>query len=130
MTTKVTAPKTTRKKPRKTTRTTTLGDLAKLIRSKNAGAFMLTFDVMFHDDETYRRVLASKVLTKASFAKLYKMPEEDVAYFESDAAKAIKISIPRPYFQGDLDDGDLYGGQQHGPRVPWVGPDELRPVVQ
>jgi uncharacterized protein DUF4387 len=123
MTTKATAAKTMRKKPRKTARATTLGDLAKLIRSKNAGAFMLTFDVMFHDDQTYRRVLASKVLTRASFAELYKMPEEDVSYFECDAAKAIKISIPRPYFQGDLDDGDLYGGQQHGPLVTLVVPD-------
>ncbi len=27
-----------------------LGDLARLIRSKNAGPFMLTFDVMFEDE--------------------------------------------------------------------------------
>lgn len=106
-----------------TTHMTTLGELAKLIRSKNAGPFMLTFDVMFHDEEAYRRVLALKVLTKESFAKLYNVPEEDVSYFECDAAKAIKISIPRPYLQGDLDDGDLYGGQQHGPLVSLVVPD-------
>jgi hypothetical protein len=102
---------------------TTLGELAKLIRSKNAGAFILTFDVMFHDEETYHRVLASKALTRESFAKLYRLPEEDVSYFEYDAASAIKISIPRPYFQGALDDGDLYGGQQHGPLVSLVVPD-------
>lgn len=102
---------------------TTLGELAKLIRSKNAGPFTLTFDVMFHDEETYRRVLASKVLTQESFAKLYKLPKEDVSYFEYDAARAIKISIPRPYFQGALDDGDLYGGQQHGPLVTLTIPD-------
>jgi hypothetical protein len=35
----------------------TLGELAKLIRSKNAGPFVLTIDVMFEDEETYRRVL-------------------------------------------------------------------------
>ena len=27
-----------------------LGDLAKLIRSKNAGLFWITFDIMFADD--------------------------------------------------------------------------------
>lgn len=100
----------------------TLGELAKLIRSKNAGPFVLTIDVMFEDEESYRRVLNSKVLTKQSFAKLYRMQEEDVSIFEYDAACAIKISIPRPYIQGDLDDGDMYGGQQHGPLVDLLVP--------
>ncbi len=101
----------------------TLGELAKLIRSKNAGPFTLTFDIMFQDEATYHRVLASKVLTKQSFAKLYKLPEDEVMFFEYDAAHAIKISIPRPYIQGDLDDGDMYGGQQHGPLVDLVVPE-------
>ena len=98
----------------------TLGELAKLIRSKNAGAFILTFDVMFEDEATYRRVLASNALTRKSFAKIYKLSENEVMFFEYDAACAIKISIPRPYTQGDLEDGDMYGGQQHGPLVDLV----------
>ena len=101
----------------------TLGELAKLIRSKNAGAFNLTFDVMFEDEKTYRRVLASNVLTRQSFAKLYKVSENEVKFIEYDAACAIKISIPRPYIQGDLEDGDMYGGQQHGPLVDLIIPD-------
>ena len=100
-----------------------LGDLARLIRSKNAGAFMLTFDVMFDDDATYQRVLKSRVLTKERFAKIYQVPEEDVLFFEHEAAKAIKISIPRPYVQGARDDGDAYGGQQHAPLVELELPD-------
>jgi len=42
-------------------------------------------------------------------------PKEDVLFFRHDAARAIKISTPRPYVQSDLDDGDAYGGQQHAP---------------
>lgn len=99
------------------TNRTTLGELATLIRSKNAGAFTLTFDVMFDTEEVYRRVLRSRVLTKAVFAELYRVPEEEVMFFEHDAARAIKISIPRPAIQGDRDDGDMYGGQQHAPLV-------------
>lgn len=95
----------------------TLGELARLIRSKNAGPFMLTFDVMFDDEATYRRVLGSQVLTRAAFSAMYHVPERDVVFFEHDAARAIKISIPRPYVQCDLDDGDAYGGQQHAPLV-------------
>lgn len=101
---------------------TTLGELAKLIRSKNAGPFTLTFDVMFEDEATYRRVLDSKVLTKEVFAKLYRMPVDEVMFFEHDAARAIKVSIPRPYIQGDREDGDMYGGQQHAPLVELVVP--------
>jgi hypothetical protein len=33
----------------------TLGDVAKLVRSKNAGRFWLTIDIMFGDVEAYRR---------------------------------------------------------------------------
>jgi hypothetical protein len=100
-----------------------LGDLARLIRSKNAGPFMLTFDVMFSDEETYRKVLRLKVLTKEVFCKIYHVPEKDVLFFEHDDAKAIKISIPRPYVQCDKDDGDVYGGQQHAPLVEIKIPD-------
>ncbi|MGZ9039111.1 MAG: DUF4387 family protein, partial [Burkholderiales bacterium] len=34
-----------------------------------------------------------------------------------DAANAIKITIPRPIVSGDVNDTDVYGGQQHGPLV-------------
>jgi len=94
-----------------------LGDLAKLIRSKNAGAFWLTFDIMFDDEESYRRVLKSDAITPAAFAAIYKVPPGDITFVHHDAARAIKISIPRPIFQGEMEDADLYGGQQYGPLV-------------
>lgn len=94
-----------------------LGDLARLVRSKNAGPFNLTFDIMFDDEATYRRVIASDVLTKESFAKIYRVPLEDILFVHHDAARAIKISIPRPIPQCDLEDCDTYGGQQYGPLV-------------
>lgn len=101
----------------------TLGELASLIRSKNAGPFALTFDIMFDNETAYRRVVRAKVLNKEMFAALYRVPPEDIVFFEHDAAKAIKISIPRPAIQGDLDDGDGYGGQQYGPLVEIEVPD-------
>ena len=100
-----------------------LGDYAKLIRSKNAGPFMLTFDIMFSDEKSYRKIINSKVLTKAIFSKIYNVSENLVLFFEHDAARAIKISIPRPYIQCDLNDGDVYGGQQHAPLVDIEVPD-------
>lgn len=103
---------------------TTLGSLARLIRSKNAGPFVLTFDVMFETEAMYRRVVRSGVLTAAVFARLYAVPEASVRFFTHDAARAIKISIPRPVSQGSREDGDMYGGQQHALLVDLVVPDD------
>lgn len=89
-----------------------LGSLAKLIRSKNAGPFNLTFDIMFEEEETYRRVVQSGVITRSLVSKLYNVSENEVLFFEHDLARAIKFSIPRPYIQGQVEDGDTMGGQQ------------------
>ena len=92
-----------------------LVDLATLIRSKNAGPFFLTFDIMFSDEEPYRLVTESHLLSEQAFAELYKCPASSVRVFECESALAIKFSIPRPIPQGDLGDGDLHGGQQFAP---------------
>jgi hypothetical protein len=94
-----------------------LHELAKLIRSKNAGPFQLTIDVMFEDQETYHRVLESGVISADKFSSLYGTPESDVQIINYDAANAIKVTIPRPIISGDFGDGDMMGGQLYGPLV-------------
>jgi hypothetical protein len=93
----------------------TLGELARLIRSKNAGPFELTFDIMFADREVYERVKASGALTREAVAQRYRLPAEEVKFFVCDNALAFKASIPRPHFQGDIRDSDGHGGQQYAP---------------
>ena len=93
----------------------TLGELARLIRSKNAGPFELTFDIMFADREVYDRVKQSGVLSREAVARRYGLPAEKVKFFECDNAMAFKASIPRPVFQGDVRDSDGHGGQQYVP---------------
>lgn len=92
-----------------------LHTLARLIRSKNAGPFELTFDIMFDDAATYQRVRDSGALSAAVVGRLYGLPEARVKFFHCDHARAIKASIPRPAIQGDLDDSDGHGGQQYAP---------------
>ena len=92
-----------------------LWEVTKLVRSKNAGPFVLTFDIMFDDPEVYTRVRDSGALNKGLVARLYRQPEEDVLFFNCDNALAIKFSIPRPVFSGDLEDSDIFGGQQYAP---------------
>ena len=102
-----------------------LWEVTKLVRSKNAGPFMLTFDIMFDDRETYERVRDSGVLNKELVARIYKQKEEDALFFNVDNALAIKFSIPRPTFSGDLDDSDVYGGQQYAPLLDIEVPDAV-----
>ena len=94
---------------------TQIAELARLIRSKNAGPFELTFDIMFDDAATYERVKHSGAVSREAIASRYGLPVADVKFFYCDNAYAIKASIPRPYFQGDLLDSDGHGGQQYAP---------------
>ena len=94
---------------------TELRDLAKLIRSKNAGPFQLTFDVMFDDEATYQRCKQSGAFKSDLMSKRLRTDQGRIRIFFCDAAYAIKISIPRPYSQGDLRDSDGHGGQQYSP---------------
>lgn len=88
-------------------------DLCSLIRSKNAGPFTLTFDVMFSSTENYARAKASQPITAKLMADMFQQREEDVLVVYHDRALAIKASLPRPVIQGDPADGDCYGGQQY-----------------
>jgi hypothetical protein len=94
---------------------TKLAELASLIRSKNAGPFQLTFDIMFDDKNVYEQVKSSGRISAKTIADIYGVPEKDVLFFFVDNALAVKASIPRPVFQGDLGDPDGHGGQQYAP---------------
>jgi hypothetical protein len=90
-------------------------DVAKVCKSKNAGPFELTVDVVFDAWETFQRVKASGVLCPALFARLYNVPEERVLFTPYDAAFAFKATFPRLVPAGDFGDTDVYGCQQHAP---------------
>ena len=94
-----------------------LWEVTKLIRSKNAGPFELTFDIIFKDRGTYEKVRDAKLINADWFAKTYRLTPEVVSIINYDPAIAIKITIPRPTISGDTNDSDVYGGQQYGPLV-------------
>jgi hypothetical protein len=95
----------------------TLHELARLIRSKNAGPFELTIDVMFETRDAYERVRSSSVLSVENVARIYSVDPALVSRFEADVAMAIKVSIPRPVASGSVEDTDIFGGQFHSPLV-------------
>ena len=92
-----------------------LGKLARLIRSKNAGPFWVTFDIMFANDEDFESVVSAKILTKNWIARKYQVQEDSVIFLGIFAARAIKFSFPRPRIQGDPGETDMYSGQQYAP---------------
>ncbi len=100
-----------------------LKNLAKVIRSKNAGALQLTLDVMFADEATYTRVRDSDALNAHQVAFLYGISHNKVSVIPYDVAYAIKVTIPRAAPSGDPTDSDVYGAQQHAPLLDIVVPD-------
>lgn len=95
-----------------------LYDLAAVLRSKNAGPLFITFDIIFDELATYRRVVDSGVLTPTLIGELYAMDSSDVQIMPFEAAHAIKITIPRKGpTSGAPGDRDVYGAQQHVPLI-------------
>ena len=93
-----------------------LDELAKTIRSKNAGVDKITFDIIFRERENYERVKRAGVLTRESVARLYRIPAERISDFvEYDPGYAIKFTIYRLSPSGSAGDGDIFGAQQYAP---------------
>jgi Domain of unknown function (DUF4387) len=93
----------------------TLADAASLIRSKNAGPFWLTFDVMFDELDVYEAVRDQEVLTRDKVSALFRQDPSAVRVFAHESARAIKFSFPRPVSSGCAQDTDVFGGQQYAP---------------
>ncbi|MGE3925974.1 MAG: DUF4387 domain-containing protein [Lautropia sp.] len=92
-----------------------LRDLARVVRSKNAGPRRLTLDVMFQDQADFQRALGSGAFTAARIARAYGLSEDEVQIVPYAVAHAIKIVLNRRITAGDPGDRDVYGAQQHAP---------------
>lgn len=98
-----------------------LKDIANVIRSKNAGPFELTLDVLLKDEETFEKLRAADIINKKMIAQLYQIPETDViSIVHFPNAKAIKATIVRPLPSGALGERDVYGAQQHAPLMNFI----------
>ena len=97
-------------------KTQRLAELAKSIRSKNAGVNLITFDIIFAQRSTYERVKQARVLTRETVCQLYRIAPERISDFvEFDPANAIKFTIYRVRPSGSPGDSDIFGAQQYAP---------------
>ena len=78
-----------------------LFEIAKTIRSKNAGVDKITFDVIFAERTDYDLVRRSGVLSRAAVCRIFAYPENRITdYVEFDPALAIKFTIMRSLTSG------------------------------
>jgi hypothetical protein len=97
-----------------------------LIRSKNAGPFVISLDFVFPDPETYRAVRDSGAVSREAIAELYAVPLARVSdVIDYPAANALKINLIRDRPAGTFGERDIYGSQQGG-----VLDDLLVPLVE
>ena len=93
-----------------------LSDIADVIRSKNAGPFIVTFDILFGSEEDFEAVRKAGHVTREVVCKLYGVSDNELLGFEYyPFARAIKFSLRRPVGSGGPGDFDVYGAQQHAP---------------
>jgi len=91
-------------------------EAAAIVRSKNAGPYLITFDIFFSDRQMHNRVREAGRLTRAAVAKAYGVTLNDVYAFKHHPfANATKFSMRRLIPSGALGDSDVYGAQQHAP---------------
>ncbi|KIY01721.1 uncharacterized protein Z520_01859 [Fonsecaea multimorphosa CBS 102226] len=110
----------------------TLRDVAKVIRSKNAGPFQLTFDVIFDDPVVYKAVKTSGILDGEAMAQLFGRSVDEVVYCGFfDQALAFKLTLPRKRgselsCSGGYMESDVHGSQQYLPLMKLPLTEDLR----
>jgi hypothetical protein len=94
---------------------TSLGMMAKTIRSKNSGPFWITVDIFCDDKISMQKIVQLLHRKKKAIANMYNVKPETVSIFELTEILAVKISFPRAIPQGGALDRDSHAGQAFVP---------------
>ncbi len=93
-----------------------LQEIARTIRSKNAGAFLITVEIIFDDKEIYHRIKNKGIITQEVIAKAYNVPDDEILDFVFyDPGLGIKANFKRKLPSGGPFETDVYGCQQYAP---------------
>jgi hypothetical protein len=111
-------------------RVATLEELCDVVRTKNAGPFLFTLDLIFRRREDYEAVKAGGQLDRRAIAAAYGVPEDEVVAVEhADGILAVKATLRRRHAAGAPGDSDCYGMSQEAPVLGLqvhVGPEQSR----
>lgn len=92
-----------------------LDTVASYVKSGNAGASYITFDIGFRDKGSFDRVSRSEGLSAEVIAPIYNLDPADIAIFAYVPALIIKVTIPRSGCSGGIEERDFDGVQQFAP---------------
>lgn len=92
-----------------------LSDVARYVRSKNAGPFWVTVDVFCGSKDAFDRICRAPALGAEPIARLYGVEAASVRRFAVESLNVLKISFPRPVAQGSAGDADSHAGQYFVP---------------
>jgi len=99
---------------------TSLYDLAVVLRSKNAGPFLMTIDVMLPDRASFLRVATSPAFSVETISSAYGVDAREVRVIPVEEINTVKVTLPRMVGErgsGSPGDTDVYGAQHHGPLI-------------
>jgi hypothetical protein len=97
-------------------KTVPLSEMVTFLFSKNAGPYLITFDILFKSRHAYELAKSSGVFKRETFARLYKVsPERIISVYEYDAADMIKFTMIREISSSDFGDASVFGSQQWAP---------------
>ena len=88
-------------------------EIARYVRSKNAGPFWVTVEIFCEDDAAYNRIKNAKNINEELISKLYHVDAALVKKFYCDSIFVVKFSYPRPHPSGWKNENDMHAGQQY-----------------
>lgn len=88
-------------------------EVCRHVRSKVAGPFWVTMDLMFDSQENYERYSQSQTLSAESIGEIYGIDPASVKHYPVPTLQVLKISYPRRSSQGGVEERDLHSGQQY-----------------
>ena len=90
-----------------------VSEVCSYIRSKNAGPFWITLDLLFRDRDLFDRHAHAPQLQADAIGALYGIDAALVKHFLIPDLLVLKISYPRRQPQGGALERDMHGGQQY-----------------
>ncbi|MDR6530208.1 hypothetical protein J2800_000944 [Caulobacter rhizosphaerae] len=91
---------------------TTVRDVCRHVRSKNAGPYWVTFDLFFDGAESFALYQDSPALGPQAFERLFGADPALVRRYPVPDLNVVKISYARTAPQGGMVERDMHCGQQ------------------
>lgn len=107
-----------------------MNELCSIVRTKNAGPFLFTLDIVFKERPVYEAMKEHRLLTRDVLAAAYGVAVEDIVFFETfDNVMAVKTTFRRKIVASSPGDSDVYAMNQEVPALTIRFPLEKLPAT-